>query len=220
MRRVAVWLAVCTLSGCALPGTEQASRPEPSAQDRYVEIALSCEFADCPVGVVKPAGDVSVIVHTDMTPEQEQALSTTIAQWNAACASHPLTRDGSSEAVMDFYFVPEAGMRYVLPIYVEGNVGLFTYDWDGSNVLTGMAVAIATELEGDELTHFVLEETTQAMGLINDVADSRSIFDGGTGRTTTYSALDLEVIELHCSSAITPGMVEAELPNAGERGLD
>ena len=96
-------------------------------------------------------------------------------------------------------------------IYVEGNVGLFTYDWDASNVITGMKVAIAADLSGDELVHFVLEETTQAMGLINDVEDPRSIFDGGTGRATAYSSLDREVIELHCSTSVKPGMQASDI---------
>jgi hypothetical protein len=103
-------------------------------------------------------------------------------------------------------------MAQVLPIYVEGNVGLFTYDWDGDNVITGMIVAIADHLEAEELTHFVLEETTQAMGLINDVADSDSIFDGGIGRVTRYSELDRSVIAMHCSGDVVPGMTTADLP--------
>ena len=89
---------------------------------------------------------------------------------------------------MEYYFVDEAEMANVLPIYVAGNVGLFTYDWDANNVITGSVVAIANELEGRELVHFVLEETTQAMGLMNDVSDPTSIFDGGVGRVTQYSA--------------------------------
>ena len=212
MRAAPVWFLALLLSSCALPGVEEARQLETSPTQRYIDVALSCEYADCPVGVVKPAGGVSVRVNTDITPEQEKALNSSIEQWNGACPNHPLSRDRSVATEMLVYFVPEAEMADVLSIYVEGNVGLFTYDWDATNTLTGMTVAIASELEGSELTHFVLEETTQAMGLMNDVDDPRSIFDGGTGRTTTYSDLDLSIIEMHCSSAITPGMLAEDIP--------
>ena len=212
MRAAPVWFLALLLSSCALPGVEEARQLETSPTQRYIDVALSCEYADCPVGVVKPAGGVSVRVNTDITPEQEKALNSSIEQWNGACPNHPLKRDRSVATEMLVYFVPEAEMADVLSIYVEGNVGLFTYDWDATNTLTGMTVAIASELEGSELTHFVLEETTQAMGLMNDVDDPRSIFDGGTGRTTTYSDLDLSIIEMHCSSAITPGMLAEDIP--------
>ena len=212
MRAAPVWFLALLLSSCALPGVEEARQLETSPTQRYIDVALSCEYADCPVGVVKPAGGVGVRVNTDITPEQEKALNSSIEQWNGACQNHPLSRDRSVATEMLVYFVPEAEMADVLSIYVEGNVGLFTYDWDATNTLTGMTVAIATELEGSELAHFVLEETTQAMGLMNDVDDRRSIFDGGTGRTTTYSDLDLSIIEMHCRSAITPGMLAEDIP--------
>lgn len=103
-------------------------------------------------------------------------------------------------------------MAAVLPIYVEGNVGLFTYDWDAQNIITGSVVAIANELTGRELIHFVLEETTQAMGLINDVDDASSIFDGGSGRVTEYSEIDIATIAIHCDPQTLPGMTAEVIP--------
>jgi hypothetical protein len=212
MRPFLLAAVTLVLSSCALPGVEEPEAPAVTVNQRYIDVALSCEYADCPEGVVKPDGPVSVVIHTPMSEEQEAALTTTLDQWNSTCEAHPLQRDGSSPTVMNFYFVPEAEMVDVLSIYVEGNVGLFTYDWNSDNVLTGMTVAIASELTGNELTHFVLEETTQAMGLVNDVDDPTSVFDGGTGRTTVYSELDRAVIALHCSEGIVPGMSETDLP--------
>ena len=211
MRLMWMGALALVLSSCALPGLEQPDAPDVPVHERYIDVALSCEYAECPEGVVKPEGPVSVIVHTQLSQEQEAALATTLDQWNSVCTAHPLVIDGSSPTIMNFYFVPEAEMADVLSIYVEGNVGLFTYDWNSENVLTGMTVAIASELTGDELIHFVLEETTQAMGLVNDVDDPTSIFDGGTGRTTVYSELDRALIALHCSDGISPGSMETDI---------
>ena len=199
------------VAGCTPSGSAGPQPGDPTTEQRYAAVALSCEYAECPVGVVKPAGDVRVEVVGSITGPQQEALTSTIEQWNTACGNHTLTTSGSAEAKMEFFFVPESRMSEVMPIYVEGNVGLFTYDWDASNVITGMKVAIAADLSGDELVHFVLEETTQAMGLINDVEDPRSIFDGGTGRATAYSSLDREVIELHCSTSVKPGMQASDI---------
>lgn len=201
---------VVALSGCSQPVAAPITDAE--IADRYVSVALSCEYADCPTGLVKPRDPVSVIVHGPARDDQIAALDDTISQWNDACASVPLVRDGKTEVVMDFYFVDEAAMPEVLPVFVEGNVGLFNYDWDGTNAITGMTVAIANEIDGNEMKHFVLEETTQAMGLVNDVDDSSSIFDAGMGRVVTYSPIDRLVIEAHCRSDVVSGMTAEELP--------
>jgi hypothetical protein len=50
------------------------------------------------------------------------------------------------------------------------------------------------------------------MGLVNDVDDPTSVFDGGTGRTIVYSELDRAVIALHCSEEIAPGAMAADIP--------
>ena len=209
-RGVIVAILLALLGGCALPGTEN---PEGTVdpRDRYIEVALTCEYDPCPPGIVKPAEGVTLELKTPATSEQSAALDHTMKLWNATCPAHPLTFD-AGEAVMEYYFVDEAELADVLPIYVEGNVGLFTYDWDSNNVITGSIVAIANELEGTELIHFVLEETTQAMGLINDVSDPTSIFDGGVGRVTEYSALDRLTIAQHCDDGVIPGMSESDLP--------
>ena len=209
-RSLAGLLGVVALSGCSQPVAAPITDGE--IADRYVSVALSCEYADCPTGLVKPRDPVSVIVHGPARDDQIAALDDTISQWNDACASIPLVRDGKTEVVMDFYFVDEAAMPEVLPVFVEGNVGLFNYDWDGTNAITGMTVAIANEIDGNEMKHFVLEETTQAMGLVNDVDDSSSIFDAGMGRVVTYSPIDRLVIETHCRSDVVSGMTAEELP--------
>lgn len=207
-------LSLLALSVLGLAGCSQASAEPPSQAevfDRYVEVALSCEYADCAGGIVKPSETVSVVLESEAREDQVAALEDTISQWNAACPALPMMLGGDSETTMAFYFVDEANMVDVLPVYVEGNVGLFNYDWDGANVITGMTVAIANEITSDEMHHFVLEETTQAMGLVNDVVDRKSIFDAGLGRTVTYSALDQAIIGLHCDEQVVPGMTQAQL---------
>jgi hypothetical protein len=197
----------------ALAGCSTAAEPtRVEVIERYQAVALSCEYADCADGVVKPGEPVSIVLHGQARDDQLSALEDTISQWNAACPSIPLRLGGTHATTMDFFFVDESDMASVLPIHVVGNVGLFNYDWDGSNVITGMTVVIANEIESRELEHFVLEETTQAMGLINDVDDPISIFDGGMGRTTSYSTLDQAVIAYHCQSGVAPGMDASELP--------
>lgn len=205
------WTPVLVLAGCALPGTGTSASDSVNPHDRYSAVALSCEYSQCPTGVVKPRGPIGIDIKTATTSDQSEAIAHTIEQWNDACPEHPLSL-GPSDATMEIYFVDKNDMAAVLPIYVEGNVGLFTYDWDAQNVITGSVVAIANELTGRELTHFVLEETTQAMGLINDVDDSSSIFDGGSGRVTEYSEIDMATIAIHCDPQTLPGMTAEEIP--------
>lgn len=206
-------LAIVLLGGIA--GCSPISTAEPSPEetiDRYVAVALSCEYAECPEGIVRPSRPVSVQLRGPYRDDQLFALEAALSQWNSACPIIPLEMGGQSGVVMDFYFVDEPRMADVLAVHVPGNVGLFNYDWDGSNSITGMTVAIANEISGKEMEHFVLEETTQAMGLINDVADPQSIFDAGRGRAVAYSPLDAAVIAFHCREDVSPGMLRDELP--------
>lgn len=207
------WLTlvlVWGIAGCAPTSTADPSPAE--TLDRYVAVALSCEYAECPEGIVRPRQPVSVHLQGRYRDDQRLALEAALSQWNSVCPMIPLEMSGQSDVVMDFHFVDESRMAEVLAVYVPGNVGLFNYDWDGSNAITGITVAIANEISGTEMEHFVLEETTQAMGLTNDVEDPQSIFDAGRGRVVTYSPLDKAVISFHCREDVSPGMLQNELP--------
>jgi hypothetical protein len=202
-------IAACVLTGCA------ASSPEPTAEEvrtRYIELALECEFGPCPKGAVLPAGAVAVTISGEPRADQVDAVSDAVDQWNGACSRFPLTVNGQGPVAMDVIFSPEDNLGSVLEVYVEGNSGMFNYDWDESGEITAITVGIASELDGRQLRHFVLEEITQSLGLKNDVPDSNSIFDGGTSARTTYSALDRQIISFHCSSAVNPGITVDEVP--------
>ena len=197
------------LAGCA------ASSPEPTAEEiraRYIELALECEFGPCPEVAVLPAGSVAVTISGEARADQVEAVSEAVDQWNKACSRFPLTVNGPGPVPMEVIFSPQDDLDSVLEVYVEGNSGMFNYDWDEAGEITAITVGIASELDGRQLRHFVLEEITQSLGLKNDVPDSNSIFDGGTSARTTYSALDREIIEFHCSSALNPGITVDEVP--------
>lgn len=201
--------AAGALTGCG------ASTPAPTAEEvraRYIEVALECEFEPCPKGAVLPAGSVALTISGEPRKDQVDAVSNAVDQWNSACTRFPLTLDGQGPVPMEVIFWPQDDLGSVLDVYVEGNSGMFNYNWEESGEITAITVGIASELDGRQLRHFVLEEITQSLGLKNDVPDSSSIFDGGTSVQTTYSALDRQIIGFHCSTAVNPGITVDDVP--------
>ena len=190
-----------------VPAEDPVEVPTNSAVlERYIAVATSCEYGGCPEAVVLPPANVSVEITTSATGEQTAAVDSAIAQWNSTCSTTNLSRNSASGVSMKIAFAPYDSLSEHLEFYEAGNYGFFNYWWGWGFRLTDFRVAIATELAGDELRHFVLEEMTQALGLMNDVSDSKSIFDAGSGITTNYSSLDAAVIQLHCSDRTYAGM--------------
>ena len=210
-----VLFGVCVLTVAGMVASCSTPLSEPTAEEvrtRYIEVALECEFGQCPEGAVLPAGSVSVTILGEARDDQRGAVVEAVSQWNSACSRFPITFDGPTEVGMQVIFWPQDDLGSVLDVYVEGNSGMFNYDWDKSGEITAITVGIANELDGRQLRHFVLEEITQSLGLKNDVSDPTSIFDAGTSAQTTYSALDSQTIKLHCSPGIFPGMRAEEVP--------
>jgi len=193
---------------------ENEAKPVPPSLDeiveRYKQIATQCEFGDCPGSVSRPDSPVAVSITTPATPEQETAVRDALNQWNSHCDLIPLTLGDGANAEMKIAFDDlENFGQHLAPHmreFLSGNEGAFSYSWDGAFNIYDMRIAISSDLTGASLRHFVLEEVTQAMGLMNDVRDSSSIFDSGRGRTTEYSILDQEVVKLHCSGLVRPGL--------------
>lgn len=178
--------------------------------ERYKQVATECEFGDCPGAVSRPETPVTVAITTTATPEQESAVEDALNQWNSHCYRLPIALGDPENAEMTIAFDDlENFSQHLAPHmkeFLSGNQGAFSYFWDGGFSIYDMRVVISSDLSGDSLRHFVLEEVTQSMGLMNDVQDSSSIFDSGQGRTTEYSTLDQEVVKLHCSGLVRPGL--------------
>ncbi len=178
--------------------------------ERYKQIATQCEFGDCPGAVSRPDSPVTVSITTPATPEQETAVQDALNQWNSHCDLIPLTLGDGANAQMKIAFdhLENFGQHLAPHVreFLSGNEGAFSYFWDGAFNIYDMRIVISSDLTGASLRHFVLEEVTQAMGLMNDVRDSSSIFDSGRGRTAEYPTLDQEVVKLHCSGLVRPGL--------------
>jgi len=206
-------LSIATFAGVVAGCT--ASLPAPTAEEvrtRYIEVALECEFGQCPDGAVLPAGPVSLAITGEPREDQVRAVTEAVGQWNTACTRFPITLDGPAVVPMEVIFWPQDDLDSVLEVYIEGNSGFFNYDWNALGEITAITVGIASELDGRQLRHFVLEEITQSLGLKNDVSDPNSIFDSGTSAHATYSQMDRQIISLHCSPNIIAGVKAAEVP--------
>jgi len=190
-----------------VPAEDPVDVPTNSAVlERYIAVATSCEYGGCPEAVVAPPAKVSVEIVTSASEEQIAAVDSAIELWNSTCSTTSLSRNSANGVTMKIAFAPYDLLSEHLEFYDAGNYGYFNYWWSRDFRLVDFRVAIATELAGDDLRHFVLEEMTQALGLMNDVPDSQSIFDSGDGKTTIYSSLDTAVIQLHCSDKTYAGM--------------
>lgn len=144
----------------------------------------------------------------DLLARIDAALDDAIAKVNASGAELHLSRSEQS-------IVPDISL-HLLDI-VEGDeiTGTDLYPLDGETIeaaktqlwwranrtLIKGAIVFGRDLEPDEIASIILEEVTQAMGLLTDVGgsyyESRSIFSETSNRLTQLGQQDVMVLHRH-----------------------
>ena len=116
---------------------------------------------------------------------------------------------GSGEGYAEIY-PSQAGL-------IQDNWGLFSVLWDNANYITRGNMYVDIERADDnEEKHLLREEITQSLGLARDSERyDDSIFQDAWTTTTSYSAIDRELIRL----LYHPQMVAGLDPDATEERL-
>ncbi len=122
-----------------------------------------------------------------------------------------LTQDMSS-ADIKIYFVPLKQLPKYVPGYVEGNWGMFHYNYNNWRISEAY-IGIATDVTDQRSrNHLLQEELVGALGLANDhLLYSDSILYQNWTTVQKLSELDWLMLNMLYSPLVTPGMDNAKV---------
>jgi len=181
--------------------------------DYFCQVALNVEYGSANGVLKRWEKPLRVKVSGDYTDEDYATLTDHIDTLNGL-GILPKISIVSSDANFFIYFVPLDEMDDVIPGYVEGNWGYFYLYWGSSSYVINKAyMGIATDVTTQAArNHLILEEFTQALGLMNDSYDYEdSIFQAEW--TTTQSLMDIDYMLLYMlyNDYLEAGMGEYEV---------
>jgi len=158
--------------------------------------------------------------------EHKQVIADVIIEINDALKETPIRIEAlepnTEDASLKVFFAPIEEFNQISRQhgfnFESGNLGYFWVFWNREHEIQKAIVLLATDrLQGKQLTHFALEEITQALGLMNDsMLFKYSIFyeqDGDTGNVTSLSVLDRQIIRFFYTH-LKPGYYRADVSQA------
>ncbi len=159
---------------------------------------------DLKVGVVAPATDYP----RDMILRMSEAVDHAISEINSAGAALHLRRVGADETPdVTFHLAPihEGDAIEGTGVWgVDGQVigaALVTVWWDAAQDLTEAVIVMAEDLPPSDVRPVVLEELTQAMGLMTDIRnpyyDKISVFSEDSNSVLNLGPQDKAALRLH-----------------------
>ncbi|MDO8308078.1 MAG: DUF2927 domain-containing protein [Actinomycetota bacterium] len=218
---VSVSVAARNADGRSRTRTLQASTSSGASQeaiDYYISVALGCEYGcdGLPGAVRRFTGPVEWSVDGSVGDADRLTISAIVADWNAACPATPVSvATAATTNPVRLHLVPLDQMATAVPQYVAGNWGFFWYWSNGDGSLQRGEVVVATDISQSARDHLLREELTQVMGLSADTDGyPDSVFYGPWTETPAYSALDRELIRIHCLPVIRSGMTADEVRRA------
>lgn len=177
----------------------------------YKEIALLQEFGTAPEMIKKWTQPIVLYIGAYATEEDLVLIGTHIEALQEIPGIPQITQtDRLIDANMTIMFVTQAQLDEETAKYEESSFG-FTRIWWASR--SGEITKAEIQIVWDEQTqaqrnHTILEEVTQALGLMNDserYADSIFYVHYSTD-ITALSDLDWTLVRIHYDRAIAPGL--------------
>jgi hypothetical protein len=182
--------------------------------DYFCEIGLHIEYGTGDEILKRWEGPIRITVKGDYTEEDYKTLEKHIDMLNGLNVL-PDISIADLDANFFVYFIPLDEMDDMIPGYEEGNWGYFNLGWDWDYIAKQAYIGIATDVttQGDR-NHLILEEVTQALGLMNDSPDYQdSIFQVNWTDTQELSDIDIALIRMMYCDELKPGM---KLPEVRE----
>lgn len=222
MRRIVLALAVAFMvSGAGAQEVDYlATEGKLTAEDFYRLVACrALPGQACSVEIVRWAPPVArrlavavapvpAAYPADMAQAASRALDRAIAEINGAGAAINLVRVGKGEAApITIHLSPVYEGQVIQGTGVDGVDGqtigaaLVTVWWDEAFALTSAVIVLACDLPVTDLEPVILEELTQATGLMTDIRnpayETLSVFSEDSNTVTRLSPLDRDVLRRH-----------------------
>ncbi len=170
----------------------------------FKEVALGFEFGNASAITRKWDTNVKLFVGGNPTTELLTELELIVSEINALTTDGQTLEIVADQAASNFFVFFGSGDAYA-DIYpsqsglVAANFGLFSISWNAANFFTsGQMYVDIFRANLTEQKHLLREELTQSLGLAKDSTRFEdSIFQQSFAtKTTTYSAIDRELIRL------------------------
>jgi hypothetical protein len=189
--------------------------------DYFCQVAMNVEYGSANGTLKRWESSIRVEVSGDYTDEDYATLTNHIDTLNGF-GILPKISIVSSDANFFIYFVTLDEMDDVIPGYVEGNWGYFYLYWDGDYAINKAYMGIATDVNTQESrNHLILEEFTQALGLMNDSRKYEdSIFQAEWTTTQSLMDIDYKLLYMLYSDYLSTGMGESEVRDILNRRLE
>ena len=192
--------------------TFSATPPDRTAVVSYFqEIAFGTEFGTNAPVIRKWDLNLEIKVHGVPKQKDKETLNQVISELNEILGSERL-RLVDDNANVDIHFASVSQFPTIEPTYVPGSDG-FVWMWWRANEIHRATILISTDLVSQNArSHLIREELTQALGLAQDsYTYPESIFYQPWTETTSYMAIDRELIRLLYLDEVVAGMSRDDL---------
>ncbi|MBR5280258.1 MAG: DUF2927 domain-containing protein [Clostridia bacterium] len=190
------------------------ARIDQATWDYYKLIALQNEYgaASSQGSVKKWMDSISVFVGIYHTDEDLHIISKHIEDLNKVPGIPAISiTDSSENANVTILFITQADMNQMTADHGEIAHGYTTVWWDQGSITKSEIYIVYDEQTQLERQHTLLEEMTQARGLLNDAIlyDDSIFYVEYKPDILSLSSMDWKLLEIHYSDLIEPGMKEA-----------
>ncbi len=216
MLYLCAWILLCALLLCTATGAvAAAAEPQELSQAEIIayfrEIVFNAEYGSgSSFDLHRWESPIRVRVYGSPTDEDLQTLDSHISALSEVDGMPSITRVTSDENI-ELYFLPLDRIKDYISEYVEGNWGFFWCWWNSDQQLSRAQIAIAADVTNQkQRNHLILEEFTQALGMMQDsYLYKDSIFYGDWTEVQALSALDWSIVRMTYSPLLGAGMSEA-----------
>ncbi len=190
------------------------SQIDQTTWDYYKLIALRNEFGSQSMqGVVKKwTTPISIYIGEHHTQEDLSIIQNHIEDLQAISGIPDMAvTDSFEDANLTISFITQAEMNVKTESHGEIALGYTTVWWDQQGSITKAEIDIVYDVQTQmERKHTLLEEITQAMGLMNDAIlyEDSIFYVEYKPDILALSLLDWKLLQIHYTDIIEPGMKE------------
>lgn len=183
----------------------------------FLEVALGSEYGSADKVVAKWQGEVRLFVAGEYIAPLQQELSKIIKELNGlmkTCKIREVSTEEEANLILFLGNKQTYSERYEPKAERYNDLGFFYIYPNEEKIFEKGSLYIDTErmLANDTRFHFLREELTQSLGLMNDsFTYTDSIFYQKWSLTNTFSALDKQIIEMLYLPQVKAGMNAAQV---------
>ena len=186
----------------------------PSQEMRYfLEVALGSEYGMANFSIKKWRHDLDIEVVGTPTEEDLRTVDRVIADLNLLIGPSVQMRRVAGGGNVRLHFVPHQEFYHYEPRGIVFYGGFFWGWWNTAGEIERARVVIGSDRMDQHLrNHYIREELTQILGLMNDShKHPDSIFYQEYSETDHFSELDQRVIRMLYNRMVRPGMTDFQL---------